>query len=832
MSQSSAELAELLRLRMRLDSPSTLQSLLEEVLDATMALEGGVWGNVQIYDEANDTLQVGAHRRAGPEYPDQVATVGVGDSICAQAMASQERIIIEDMGTDQGDSPDRAAAAAARYRGVDCLPLIARGSRKPLGILSLFFREPFRPSDDDLLLTDLYARLAADMIDCRLAEQRMQDREEHFRLALEAGNMGIWEWDSVTHLIRADKTHQALFGLPPQDDGPLPNELYWERMDPEEASVGTQRAVDALESGRDVELELRVRPSEGVVRWIAVSGRPRYDGTGSLIGISYDITDRKEREEMFREQREWLRAVLDQIPGAVGLFDKDGGLLLRGGPLSHLWDDFSASRDPTLIDRWRSFDAKGQLLPFSDYPSARALRGQTASPGMDFVHTPGDGSERWYRVSAAPFCNSDGTIAGGVAMMQDVDEEKRGQTRLRQSEGRLRAAVSLAKLGLYSWNPVTNELSCDAAVKAMWGLAPEAAVDWSIWREGVHPDDRARVDEAIACSTDPAGDGVYDIEYRVIGRSDGEERWVATRGQMEFENGRATSLLGVSLDITNRKHAEQHLEQLVQLRTRELGTATTNLAAEIEERRQVSRHLEQLQMEFFHASRLSVAGQMAATIAHELSQPLAAVVNSLNTIRRLPAFQASGAEDGLRELTEDAATQAERANQIIRRLRNFIRRGFPQRRPEQIKPLVEEAVVFAMTGPEGLGVSVSYYFDPLVPEAVVDRIQIQQVIANLVRNSLQAMKDAPRHELTVATQARPDKLVEIAVTDSGHGVKAAFEQDLFEPFMTTKQHGMGLGLSICRSIVEAHGGDIRYRRASGGGATFSFTIPTAGQAAT
>ena len=125
------------------------------------------------------------------------------------------------------------------------------------------------------------------------AQQQLRQSEEFFRLALESGRMGTWEWDSETGLIKADAVHQAFFGMPPQER-PMPNEAYWKLMDPEEEKIGTKRAQDAMAQGKDIQLELRIYPPGGNTRWLAIRGRPNHDGSDSIIGISYDITERKE----------------------------------------------------------------------------------------------------------------------------------------------------------------------------------------------------------------------------------------------------------------------------------------------------------------------------------------------------------------------------------------------------------------------------------------------------------------------------------------------------------------------------------------------------------
>jgi PAS domain S-box-containing protein len=298
-------------------------------------------------------------------------------------------------------------------------------------------------------------------------------------------------------------------------------------------------------------------------------------------------------------------------------------------------------------------------------------------------------------------------------------------------------------------------------------------------------------------------------------------------------NGQPMNFAAVISDLRPQKENEQRLrdvndslEQRVAERTRELAEANASLSAEMEERRVIDERLDLLQVELFHASRLSVAGQLAGTIAHELSQPLAAVINSVNATRRLVASGAGASDVALRELIEDAGAQAERAGEIVRRLRYFITRGTADRVTEAVRPMIEEAVAFAATGPNALGASISFYFDPGAPAALVDRVQIQQVVANLVRNALEAMKDSARRDLTITTNAL-DGMLEVAVADTGPGVAEEMIEGLFQPFMSTRPGGMGLGLSVCRSIVDTHGGRIDYEPRKGGGALFRFTLEAA-----
>jgi len=583
---------------MRTAEDADLASLLQPVLEAAIKLQSADFGDIALYDADRRTLRIVAHQGVGQEFLDHFGCIESNDaSACRSPTGAAQRLIIEDIRACDPYGPHLAVAAATGYRGLTCTPLTERGTNMPLGMLTTLFREPYHPDEARLRWLDIFAAQAADLVSCRRAQQKLRESEEFLRLALEGGRMGTWEWDSETHLIKGDPAHQAWFGMAPQE-GPMPNEAYWDLMDPEEKHIGPRRAQDALDQGKDIQLELRVFPPNANLRWLAIRGRPHHERTGNIIGISYDITERKEREKALRESQERLSAILDQLPGGAGLFDKEGVAVMRGGPLARLWSDTLPSEDPSSRTRWRSFDANGSLLPFDQYPGARALRGEIVSPGVDFLYTDPDGPEHWYRVSSAPFRDETRAIIGATVFIQDVDKEKRADERLRQSEERLNAAVELAGLGLYSVqiDGGADELSWDNRVRSLWGLPPDCDVTYDMWESAIHTDDRERVRAAIEQAYAPAGNGLYDVEYRVLG-ADGVERWVATRGETRFENGKPVSFLGVVLDITERKMIEQGLGLVIEMRNSELQQVTASLEAEAKAHELVSERLELLQSE-------------------------------------------------------------------------------------------------------------------------------------------------------------------------------------------------------------------------------------------
>jgi len=582
---------------MRPAEDAHLGRLLEPVLEAAMRVQRADCGDIALYDADPRTLRIVAHRGVGPEFLDRFGCTDAADaSVCRGAPGGEHRIVIEDVEAYAPYAPHLSVAAATGYRGLSCTPLKERGTGLPIGMLTTLFRMPYRPDAAQLEVSDLFADQAADLVSARRAQRALRESEEFFRLALDAGGLGTWEWDSETHLIKADAVHQALFGMPPQER-PMPAEAYWELIGPENQNAGTRQARAALERGNDIELELPIHPASGDLRWIAIRGRPHHDGSDSIIGISYDVTERKEREQALRENQQRLAAIIDQVPGGVALFDSDGKLLLRGGPLGALWGDMMPSADPAEQTWWQGYHADGSPIATSDYPGQRALRGEIVTPGLDFLHTDDRGEKCWFRVSAAPF-RRDRRVAGAVAYIENVDKEKHAEERLRQSEERLKSAVELAGLGLYSIEIEgdTNHLTWDHRLRTMWGLSERTKVTFQVWLDRIHPEDRDRVESAVARAYDPVGEGLYEAEYRVLG-ADGVERWIATRGETRFRDGRPVSFLGVALDVTERRMVEQGLGLVIEMRTGELQEVSATLEAEAKAHERVSERLELLQSE-------------------------------------------------------------------------------------------------------------------------------------------------------------------------------------------------------------------------------------------
>jgi two-component system sensor kinase FixL len=255
----------------------------------------------------------------------------------------------------------------------------------------------------------------------------------------------------------------------------------------------------------------------------------------------------------------------------------------------------------------------------------------------------------------------------------------------------------------------------------------------------------------------------------------------------------------------------------------------TGFVRDLTERQKTEARLQELQSELVHISRLTAMGEMASTLAHEINQPLSAINNYLKGSQRLLESANDERLATLREALGKAADQATRAGQIIRRLRDFVSRGESERRVENITKLVEEASALALVGAKDRGIRVTFQFDPTVELVLADRVQIQQVLLNLLLNAMDAMEDSKTRELMVSVMPAGDNLVKVSVADTGSGIAPEIGGQLFQPFITTKRHGMGIGLSISRTIVEAHGGRIWAEPNAGGGTIFHFTLAAVGE---
>jgi len=252
----------------------------------------------------------------------------------------------------------------------------------------------------------------------------------------------------------------------------------------------------------------------------------------------------------------------------------------------------------------------------------------------------------------------------------------------------------------------------------------------------------------------------------------------------------------------------------------------TGFIRDLTERQATQRRLHDLQAELAHVARVTAMGTLATALAHELNQPLTAIANYVETARDLLHDPNDDVLEVVREALNECAAQSVRAGQIVRRLRDYISRGEVDRQPQSLKQLVSEASVLAMIGAGERGVEIEVQLEPACDEVLVDRIQIQQVILNLVRNAFEAMNDSPDRRVRISSCCEGPGSIRVTIADSGPGLEPDLADKLFQPFNSTKTYGMGLGLSICHTIIQGHAGRIWAETSDLGGTEFHFTLPS------
>ena len=405
-----------------------------------------------------------------------------------------------------------------------------------------------------------------------------------------------------------------------------------------------------------------------------------------------------------------------------------------------------------------------------------------------------DGGKHWVRVLGGAIRDADGVVRGLSGVIIDIDKQKRIEESLRERDEHLRSILETAPDGMVVIDEEGIMQSFSRAAERMFGYSPGEAIGNNVNLLMPEPD-RARHDSYIA-------------RYLRTG-----ERRIIGIGRIVTGRRKDGSTFPMHLAIGEMSAAG--------------GRFFTGFVHDLTEERRNQDRLQQLQSELAHISRLSAMGEMGSALAHELNQPLSAISNYMKGSRRLLASVEGPEVAKIEAALEKAAEQAIRAGQIIGRLRDFVSRRESERRVESLTKLIEEASALGLVGAREQGVLLMFDFDQTGDSVLTDRVQVQQVLVNLFRNALDAMAESSRRELIVTTRRVAGNMIEIKVSDTGSGFAENAEAKLFQPFFTTKNAGMGVGLSISRTIVEAHGGQMRAQTNDAGGATFRFTLPIA-----
>jgi PAS domain S-box-containing protein len=670
---------------------------------------------------------------------------------------------------------------------------------------------------------------------------------EWLNLALGAAQVGAWDWDIVGDARTWSENMPALFGGPGDGNGKVERRAFLETVMAEDRQVIQAAVVQALEHAKPYEVEFRTVQPDGAIRWMLAKGTVVRDTTGHplrMVGVSTDITDRKaaeaalRNEAALRESEARLRVLADAMPQIVFTAKPDGTV----DYFNRKWYELTGSLNGDVsADMWLA----------ALHPSDRAagleawvtnVRAGRPHENEARIWSAKAGTYRWHLARALPVRDESGAIVRWYGTATDIDDHKRVEHALRESEWNLRVLRSELETHVAKR---TTELS-----RANLTLRQEVDVRRRVEKalraseERFSKAFRASLD-AIAIASQP--------DSRILELND---RWEAMFGySRDYAVGRTIDQLHVYASERDRELIADLMRTRGYVREYELdmrhrtGTLlravlaaeTVEVAGEpcviimvrdLTERQRAEREIAMQRSELAHLGRVALLGELSGTLAHELNQPLAAILANARAAQRMLACEDLNVPE-FRAILDDIVSDDRRAGAVIQRVRALIRKDETELQPVPPNDLVTDVLELAHSDLIQRAVAVSTRLAPTLPTVHADRVQLQQVLLNLIVNACDAMADhPPGTRVLVITTAARGSAVRISISDSGTGITTEPIDAVFQPFVTSKRQGLGLGLAICRSIVDAHGGRMWAVNNRGGGATFHVLLPEAATAPT
>jgi PAS domain S-box-containing protein len=581
------------------------------------------------------------------------------------------------------------------------------------------------------------------------------------------------------------KDHPLRFGIDvgAQWDAHLPF------VHPDDREETQENWSTRLRTGEGGEGSFRVRNAQGGYRWFLSRVEPLRASDGTIlqwVGVNLDIEERKCAEQALLESEYKLRQIIDTVPGFLWSSDP-------AGEPTHI--------NQHMLDyggmRFEDFKRGGweAIVHPDDYAkTAKALYHaiQTGSPYQDVLRLRrADGEFRWHHARGEPLRDRQGNIIQWYGLSVDIDEARKAEDRLRRSEAYLAEAQRLSHCGVTAYKGTTVFYGSEEIYR-IWGFDPAQGVpSRKAVLQRIHPDDRDRLNAEVERALGEKKR--YSAAYRIV-LPDGTVKHLESIGQPVFStNGELVEVIATQIDVTERKRAEEAYREA--------------------------------QLELAHANRVATMGHLTASITHEVNQPITAAVTYALAARRF----LSAEPPNLHEV-DDALSlivkEGNRAGEVVGRIRALIKKAPARKDAVEINDAILEIIALTRTEAVNNSVAVRTQLAESLPCVHGDRVQLQQVLLNLIINSIEAMRDVgeEERELLISSRDEPDG-VSVEVQDSGPGFAPAALERVFEAFYTTKPGGLGLGLSICRSIIEAHNGRLWASPNLPRGAVFRFIAP-------
>jgi PAS domain S-box-containing protein len=655
-------------------------------------------------------------------------------------------------------------------------------------------------------------REATQRAERKRAEESLRQSEAYLAEAQRLSHTGSFGWRPSTGEILWSEETFRLFQYGRAAKPAI--DLVLQRVHPDDAVLVKQTIERASQDGKDFQHEYRLMMPDGAVKHVHVVAHAGRDETGELefVGAVMDISDRKRADEELRqsearaEQR--LRLVVDTTPAMLNSCRPDGHL----DYVNKGWLDYFGFSLETALDRAdvmnisvpSEVDIHGgnfqpvihpeDLQSFTDSWKATLASG---GPGEHEARVRRfDGVYRSHLFRAVPLYDETGKLVKWYASAFDIEDRKRAEEALRRSEGYLADAQRLTGTGSWAWSVSTRQsVYWSQENFRLFGFDPEGGIpsDEAFYQR-IHPEDRDRVRREVFLERPHEGSD-FDVDFRIV-IPDGAIKYVRSTGHpVRKTSGDLLEYVGTSMDVTERKRADEERERL-----------------------------HQVQADLAHLSRVTTMSELTASLAHEISQPIsAAVTNAKTCLRWLARDQPDVAEacEAASRLVNDVT----RAADIIGRITSLFKKGALERALVDVNELIGEMIVLLRSEANRYSISIGTDLAEDLPRVMADRVQLQQVLMNLMLNGIDAMKETTGGgELTITAEAGDAQLL-VSVSDTGVGLLPEQVEHIFKPFFTTKDKGTGMGLPISRSIIESHGGRMWAVPACGPGATFRFTLP-------
>lgn len=540
-----------------------------------------------------------------------------------------------------------------------------------------------------------------------------------------------------------------------------------------------------LSEGEPCAFENRCRCADGTYRWLSWSINPVLD-EGLVYAVAHDISGRKATEDALRAESAFRKAMEESVITGMRAIDLSGRIIYVNSAFCRLvgFSEQELVGAEAPFPYWPEEDVESCLRNLQ-----LTLSGGAPSSGFEMRIRRRDGKRLDARFYLSPLIDLTGKQTGWMASVTDITEPKRIREALEEAQQRFEAVLDGLDAAVFVADVQSDEvLFANRAFKNIYGFDAVGRT-----ARGLAVPQPERRDYLVKLRTIDVGDlpkELFDgeMQHPLSGRwyhvREHATRWVDTR----------VVRLGIATDITDRKQSAESSQQ----------------------------QADRLQ----HTSRLITMGEMASTLAHELNQPLSAIANyCMGCVTRLESGKFR--QEDLLAAMQKASFQAERAGKIIRRVREFVKKSEPRRSPTRLQEVIDDAIGFVGIDAKRMSGSISVDMPADLPLVHADRIMIEQVVINLVRNGLDAMSSLPRQERVLVLRVRSTGVrhVEVSVIDRGHGIDEEGMAQLFSPFYSTKPDGMGMGLNICRSIIEFHDGRLTVAANPDGGTIFTFTLP-------